>query len=131
VTATWADPLTADSCNLLAHDRPERQELGAVFEVHAIEMIPVTAPDEAVLLEDLHDLDGTPALVNQRNLLLPNLLLAHAVGQSILPVATILRVDVDGDPERMDAQARGPRNASEATPSSWQCVFSSAPIEAV
>src|SRR5580700_11409645 len=32
-------------------------ELRAVFEVHAVEIGPATAPDEAVALERLHDLD--------------------------------------------------------------------------
>src|SRR5271157_3150156 len=108
----------------LAHDRLERQKLGAVLEVHAIEMVPVAAPDKAVFLENLHDLDGDPVPVDQGCFLLPNLILAHGMGQPILPIPAILRVDVHCDPERMNAQASGPRNASgHVAASAWNEVF--------
>src|SRR5579885_1417737 len=77
-----------------------RQKLGAVFEMHGVVVIPLAAPDEAVLLEDLDDLPGDAVLVR----------IFAVDGAGVAPIIGPGDVDVDGRAVAVDG---GPGGAGD------------------
>ena len=65
-----------------------RQQLGAVFKMHGVVVIPAPAPDEAVLFEHLDDL--------HRDLVAPRARFA-SWGRRPTPIVRMFGRDVDGD----------------------------------
>src|SRR6185312_15730144 len=72
------------------------QELRPVLEVHGVVVIPAPTPDEAVLLENAHDLHRDLILVGERAVL---------AGCVVAPVVGALQRDVDGDALAMRGNA--------------------------
>jgi hypothetical protein len=66
--------------------RPIKQQLGSIFEVHGVVVIPATAPNKTVFFEEGNDGHGNPVLVWK-----------DAAGAKFVPAPVVGLGDVDVD----------------------------------
>src|SRR5215813_4219899 len=90
--AAEISPVSRRSANLLRRD----DDLRPIFEMHGVVVIPLAAPDEAMLLENIDDLPGNLVLVGKA---------AIGVGLRPCPIMRVRAGNVDRDTETVSAVA--------------------------
>src|SRR5262249_39451967 len=88
--ATIASRQSVVSANLVRRD----DQLRPIFEMHGVVVIPLAAPDEAMLLENTDDLPGNLVLVGEA---------AIGVGLRPCPIVRVRAGNVDRDTETVSA----------------------------
>ena len=77
------------------------QQLGSVFEVHCIKMIPPAAPNKSVLFKYFNDFRRYPVAIGN---------FCAFIRDSVMPVVRTGDIDIHRGPKRMNAQAIGSGN---------------------
>ena len=81
------------------------EKLRTVFEMHGVVVVPLSAPDKAMCLKNLDDLQGDLIAIGDR----------LAVRKVIpAPVVGVPGIDIDSDAEAVHAGAIGPGNDAPA-----------------